>query len=486
MNKNLKNTVIKLSVFSVSMITITSVDSIRNLPGSALFGSHSVFFFLLAGLCYFIPTALVCAELSTTYPEQGGVYLWGKKTLGKPFGFVALWYQYAENIVFYPPLLSFIIATAVYPFSSHLTDNNLFIFIAINVIFWAITFLNIKGLSISAMFTNICGLLGLVIPMLLICCAGIYWFSTPSLPSQISFNHVSDWIPDFSNLHLGAAFTAVVLSLTGMEITTAYANEVKNPQKNYPKALFIATFFILLTLTIGSLSIATIISPTDSTLSSGIMVAFSAFFKELHLSFIIPFIAFGIVLGGLAGLNNWVIAPTKGLHAAAKDGFLPKFFTHENKNKAPTVLLIAQGIITSLLSLIFVFVPNVNAGMWVLNILMTQLYMIMYICVFVCFVASRMRHRHLHRPFRVPGGVIGMIIVAALGIISSVITIIVSFDFPASVSISTGSYYLFFGLFIFSLPALGGIYYFNRKNRSYQGYASQSDFLIPESQSAAK
>ncbi|TNF69986.1 MAG: amino acid permease [Gammaproteobacteria bacterium] len=483
MNPSTRNAIAKLSVFSVAMITITSVDSIRNLPGSALFGSHTVFFFLLAGICYFIPTALVCAELSTTYPEQGGVYLWGKKTLGKPFGFVTLWYQYAENLVFYPPLLSFIIATAVYPFASHLTDSNLFIFFAINIVFWTITLINIRGLQISAIFTNICGILGLVIPMLLICSAGIYWFSNPSLPSQIQFNQLSDWIPDFSNLHLGAAFTAVVLSLTGMEITTAYANEVKNPQKNYPRALLIATFFILLTLTIGSLSIATIIAPTDSTLSSGIMVAFSAFFNQLHLSWVIPLIAIGIVLGGLAGLNNWIIAPTKGLHAAAKDGFLPKVFTYENKKKAPTVLLITQGIITSLLSLIFIFVPNVNAGMWVLNILMTQLYMIMYICVFISFIASRVRHRHLHRPFRVPGGIFGVILIAGLGIISSTITIIVSFDFPASVSISTGSYYLFFGLFIFTLPAIAGIYYFSRHSRNH---SNQSDLLIPESHNATK
>ncbi|MCF6767686.1 APC family permease [Thiotrichales bacterium 19S11-10] len=483
MNIQTKKNIAKLSVFSVAMITITSVDSIRNLPGSALFGSHTVFFFLLAGLCYFIPTALVCAELSTTYPQQGGVYLWGKKTLGRRFGFIALWYQYAENLVYYPPLLTFIIATAVYPFSSHLTDNNLFIFFAINFVFWTITFINIRGLKASAIFTNVCGILGLVVPMLLICSAGIYWFSSPSLPSQIQFNHLSDWIPDFSEIHLGAAFTAVVLSLTGMEIATTYANEVKNPQKNYPRALLIATFFILLTLTVGSLSIATIISPTDSTLSSGIMVAFAAFFEQLNLSWIVPLIAFAIVLGGLAGLNNWIISPTKGLHAAAKDGFLPKAFTYENQKKAPTTLLIVQGIIVSLLSSIFIFVPNVNAGMWVLNILMTQLYMIMYVCVFICFVASRIRHRHLHRPFRVPGGIFGIIVIATLGICSALFTIFVSFDFPKSVPIDTGSYYLLFGLFVFSLPGIAGLYYFKRHNKNH---SSQSDFLIPENQSAIK
>ncbi|WP_029836863.1 amino acid permease, partial [Vibrio parahaemolyticus] len=108
---NIAKSAVKLSVFSVIMITVTSVDSIRNIPGAALFGSHAISFFLLAGLCFFVPTALVCAELSTTYPQQGGVYLWGKETIGPNFGFATVWYQYAENIVYYPPLISFIVAT---------------------------------------------------------------------------------------------------------------------------------------------------------------------------------------------------------------------------------------------------------------------------------------------------------------------------------------------------------------------------------------
>ena len=67
---DIAKSVAKLSVFSIIMITITSVDSIRNLPGAALLGSHAISFFVLAGLCFFVPTALVCAEMSTTYPKH--------------------------------------------------------------------------------------------------------------------------------------------------------------------------------------------------------------------------------------------------------------------------------------------------------------------------------------------------------------------------------------------------------------------------------
>ncbi|MFB1093512.1 APC family permease [Vibrio diabolicus] len=462
---NIVKSAVKLSVFSIIMITVTSVDSIRNIPGAALFGSHAISFFLLAGLCFFVPTALVCAELSTTYPEQGGVYLWGKETLGPNFGFATVWYQYAENIVYYPPLISFIVATGAYPFFPDLAQNNMFMLVMINVIFWALTLVNIFGLRLSSLITNVFGTLGLIFPILLIIGLGGYWAYTHPGESHISLRHVSDWLPDLSQDGIGAGFTAVFLSLTGLEITTSYASEVENPQKAYPKALLISTILILVSLTACSLSISSVVSSDHSSLSEGVILAFKAFFDDLHLSFLLPVIALAIVFGTLASLNNWIIAPTKSLHVAAKDSFMPMSLAKENRNQAPVSLLLLQGAIVSVLSLVFVFVPNVNQGMWLLNILMTQLYMVMYICIFVSFLVSRYKHADIERPFRVAGGKIGMCLVAGLGLISCLVTIVVSFDVPAGISAKTGAYALILGFITFSLPAFAAVMYRTRKHR---------------------
>ncbi|HHF3031236.1 TPA: APC family permease [Vibrio diabolicus] len=462
---NIVKSAVKLSVFSIIMITVTSVDSVRNIPGAALFGSHAISFFLLAGLCFFVPTALVCAELSTTYPEQGGVYLWGKETLGPNFGFATVWYQYAENIVYYPPLISFIVATGAYPFFPDLAQNNMFMLVMINVIFWALTLVNIFGLRLSSLITNVFGTLGLIFPILLIIGLGGYWAYTHPGESHISLRHVSDWLPDLSQDGIGAGFTAVVLSLTGLEITTSYASEVENPQKAYPKALLISTILILVSLTACSLSISSVVSSDHSSLSEGVILAFKAFFDDLHLSFLLPVIALAIVFGTLASLNNWIIAPTKSLHVAAKDSFMPMSLAKENRNQAPVSLLLLQGTIVSVLSLVFIFVPNVNQGMWLLNILMTQLYMVMYICIFVSFLVSRYKHADIERPFRVSGGKIGMCLVAGLGLMSCLVTIVVSFDVPAGISAKTGAYALILGFITFSLPAFAAVMYRNRKHR---------------------
>ena len=461
LSKEQKKRIKKLSIFAVAMITISSVDSIRNLPASAKLGSQSIFYFALAAICYFIPIALVCAELSTTYPEKGGVYLWGKKTIGQHFGFLSLWFQFAENLVFYPPLLVFIIATAIYPFSHDASHNSLVMFVSINAVFWLITLVNIFGLKISALFSEVFGLLGTVFPMILICCVGFYWYFDLHNTSNLVFSWNSI-IPDFHHLNIGVTFTSVILSLTGIEIATVYANEVKNPQKSYPIALIIATVFIITTLTLGSLAISAVIGPESATLDQGIMTFFSHFFTEINIPWLIPVIAFCIVAGGLAGLNNWIIAPIKGLSAAAEDGYMPHILKHENKYSAPVPLLIVQGIVVSLLSLIFLFIPTVNEGMWFLNILMTQLYMLMYISIFISFIASRIIHKERHRPFKVPGGIIGMWFVFIFGILSSSITVLLCFRPDQALKIN--DHFLFgialvTGIVLFTIPAIIGIIY---------------------------
>src|SRR6516164_3994438 len=100
-----------LSLLSLVMITVGSVDSIRNLPATALFGSSLIFFFILGAIFFLIPTALVSAELSSAWAKQGGIYVWVKEAFGEKCGFLAIWFQWIENVIWYPTILSFVAGT---------------------------------------------------------------------------------------------------------------------------------------------------------------------------------------------------------------------------------------------------------------------------------------------------------------------------------------------------------------------------------------
>ncbi len=313
-----------LSVFSLTMITVGSVDSIRNLPATALFGSQLIVFFLIGAFFFLIPTALVSAELSSGWPVQGGVYIWVKEAFGKRVGLLAIWLQWIENVIWYPTILSFVAGSLGYLINPQLANNPYFLAMVICLSFWGATGVNLLGMRSSAFFSNLCALTGLLLPMALIIGLGGLWLFGNN-PVQIKFD-VASLMPHFEDLNIWVSLTAIMMSFCGIEIATVHANEVRNPQREFPKALIYSVFIILSTLILGSLAIAIVLPTKDINLVAGIMQAFDAFLQRYHLSWGMPIIAAMLIMGGLGSVSNWIIAPTKGLLVAAKDGNFPLRF----------------------------------------------------------------------------------------------------------------------------------------------------------------
>ncbi|NCX93821.1 MAG: amino acid permease, partial [Gammaproteobacteria bacterium] len=422
----------KLSVFALVMLTVVSVGSIRNLPATALFGSSLISFVTLAAIFFLIPSALVSAELSSAFPEYGGVYMWVKRALGQPTGYLAIWYQWSSNVIFYPTILSYVAATMGYLISPQMATNPYFLIAVVLSSFWLLTILNLMGIKSSALFSNFCAIAGFILPLTFIVSLGILWFLSGQ-PMHIHFS----WTTLFphSEPHLWVALTGVMISFCGMEIATIHARDVKDPQRSFPKALIIATLILIATLFLGSLSIASVLPTNSISLVAGIMQAFDAFFGAYHLNWCMPIIALMLIIGGLGGVSNWIIAPTKGLHASGEDGNMPAHFLSLNKNGAPKTLLIYQAIIVSALMLVFLLMPSVNDSYWLLTVLATQLYMLMYMLMFVTGIRLRYVAPDTPRIFRIPGGKnFGMNLIASLGFIGAFVTFCVGFEPPQNIS----------------------------------------------------
>lgn len=442
-----------LTIFSLTMITVGSVDSIRNLPATALFGSQLIVFFTLGALFFLMPAALISAELSSGWPKQGGIYIWVKEAFGKHMGFLAIWLQWIENVIWYPTILSFVAGTIGYLINPALAANPYFLWGVIVSAFWGVTLLNLRGMSSSALFSNICTLAGLLLPMTLIISLGAMWVAHGN-PLQIEFN-MSSILPQWQEGSIWVSLTAIMLSFCGIEIATVHANDIANPQHAFPKALIYSVLIILSTLILGSLAIAVVLPKSSINLVAGIMQAFDAFFAEYHLNWIMPVVAVMLVLGGLGGVSNWIIAPTKGLLVAAQDGNLPARFQKTNRQGAPVAMLIGQAVIVTLLSTLFLFMPSVNGSYWLLTALAAQLYMMMYMMMFAAAIKLRFKYPHHPRPFRIPGGAIGFLLVSFMGMMGTAATLLVSFIPPSDINVGNISRYeliLLAGLFFMCLP----------------------------------
>lgn len=453
MQQSARSKIARLSVFTLTMITVGSVDSIRNLPATALFGSSLIFFFILAAVCFLIPCALVSGELSSTFSQPGGVYTWVKKAFGKQFGFVAIWFQWIENVIWYPTILSFVAGTLGYLISPQLAQNKYFLVSTILTAFWGTTLINLRGMQSSARFSNFCGIAGLILPMTLIISLGVAWLAI-GRPMQVGLS-LPHLIPNLHEPTLWISLTGIMMSFCGMEIATVHARDVVDPQRAFPKAILYSTLIILSTLILGSLAIAIVLPHNQISLVAGIMQAYHAFFNAYHLNWLLPIVAAFLVIGGLGGVSNWIIAPTKGLLIAGRDGNLPCVLQDENAHGAPKWLLVWQAVIVSLLSIAFLIMPSVNGSYWLLNALAAQLYMLMYILMFAACIRLRFTHGHLPRIFKIPGGKVGVSIVAGLGIISALVTLVVGFFPPTGIPVGSSAQYdtmIIIGLLLMSLP----------------------------------
>jgi len=440
------------------MITIGAVDSIRNLPATALFGSNIIAFFILAAIFFLIPSGMISAELASQAAEgEGGIYRWVTQAFGKKAGFIAVWFQWIENVVYYPALLSFIAGTVAYLIDPHLIQDKIYLVSFILIAFWVITGLNMLGMKTSSFISNICALFGLVLPMFLIIAMGIIWVASGK-PMHVNLTP-SHLMPDFSHPELWVTLAGVMLSMCGMEIATIHVRETKNPQRTFPRALLISTVFILVTLILGALSIAIVVPKSQLSLIAGILQAFQLFFDAYHLHWMVPVVAISLIIGGMGGLNSWLIAPTRGLQYAGKQGHhLPKLLLHENRHGAPVALLITQAIIVSITLVIFVLLPTINSSYWYLNVLAAQLYMFMYILMFAASIALRKRRGQHHKiGYQIPGGPMGTYVVAALGLVGSIATVIIGFFPPSNIHDGSVGHYAFLiaiGLLVMSAPAV--------------------------------
>jgi amino acid transporter len=422
-----------LSTFALVMLITGAIDSIRNLPAAALFGSSLVFFFVFSAIVFLIPTALVSAELSTHSSEKGGIFHWIYLGFGEKMAFFAIWLQWINTMVWFPTILSFLVGTATYFLDPALIQNKTYLVCVILGVFWLLTGLNLKGLHFSAKFASFCAVVGMVIPMLLIITLAVVWLVLGK-PLQVHFT-ATEMLPSFKHADNWVALTAIMASFLGMELATVHIKGVRDPQKTFPKALFFSVLIILSTMALGSLAIAIVLPQNQINLVNGIMQAFTQFFAAYHLSWLVPILTIMLLIGTFGNMVSWVISPAKGLLHAAQLGYLPRFFSKENQHGVASRILLAQAIVVSFICLAFLLMPSVNGSYWLLTDLSTQLYVIMYVCMFLA--AIRLKYKLAERPqtFTIPGGRKGMWFTCLFGLVGCGITLCVGFIPPAGINV---------------------------------------------------
>lgn len=422
-----------LSVFTLVMINVIAVDSLRTLPISASLGLSLVVYYIVAALIFFIPIALVSAELATAYPHTGGLYIWVREAFGRRAGFITIWLQWVYNVVWYPTILAFIASTFAYLIAPSLATDKTYLLSVTIGLFWLFTLLNCFGMRVSSWVSIIGAIFGTILPMLGIITLGLIWLIQGH---PLAITPTSSWLPDFSTANHLSLFCVVLFGLIGMEMSAVHAEDVHNPQRDYPRAILYAMILIFLTLVLSSLAIVIVVPAQELSIVSGLIDAFAIFFNAYHLPWMTGVIALLIILGGLSGVSAWIIGPTKGLLIAAKDGCIAPVFTRVNRYGAPFIILIGQGLLFTLLTMVFIVFDSINTAYLLLSSACAQMALLVYIFMFSAAIKLRYSQPDKPRAYRIPGHNGVMWLVAGSGICCCVTAMAVGFAPPAQLPVS--------------------------------------------------
>ena len=443
-----------LGVFTLAMINVSAVLSIRNFPSMAIYGWTCVGWYILGTIMFLIPISLAGAELATGWPEGGGVYAWVKQAFGEKGGFVAIFCAWSNNLVWFPTVLSFIASTLFFALSPEFAANRVFMFVVMMIAFWGTTVIAYFGEEASTKLSNVGVILGSIVPAIIIIFFAVVWLTSGAATELPPFS-LSAVVPEV-NLSTLPFFSTVVLLFAGMEMAGFHALETKNPQKDFPRAMLFSAVLIFILTVLGTLAIAFVIPEEQLSFASGVMQAIQYFFGAEHLSGLTAPMAVLITVGGVVLLAAWLIGPAKGLGAVADEGNMPPFFNRTNKYGAPVGILVMQALIGTVISLLYVFLPSVNQAYWILSAMTVELLCIVYLYVFAAVIKLRYSKPDTPRAFKIPGGKLGVWLVGGIGAFGVIFTFLIGI-LPPDLGIKHTWGYVFavlFGTFILAVPPL--------------------------------
>ncbi len=381
------------------------MDSIRNLPTTATFGWSAIFFYAIAVLTYLIPVALCSAELATTV--GGGMYRWVREAFGSRWGFLAVWCDWSENIVWFPTVLVFLATTAAYVINPDLAENKAFLVPVMLIIFWAVTaFSTLRVAEVGALDGH----------------------RRDHRHGRADRGHhrpgpvvdgqrqaLGDPVP--RQRHRARLARPGQPGLRGRDrgrlrrhgdrrllLPRDQERQADLPRMRcwWPRPPWRCCP-----------SWAAWPSPwwcpsEQIQLAGGIMQAVSIFFTKLGISSLIKPFGVLIIIGVLCGLASWSLGPAEGMRRVAADGHLNPWWGRTNRRGAPTSVLILQATLGSLLALVMVFVNNINTYYWMLTALVAQTFLVMYFLMYVSVLRLRKTEPDAPRPFKIPGGKPGL------------------------------------------------------------------------------
>jgi len=408
----------------VLFYVVTGV-SLRWIAMAASAGPSAVIIWLVAWLTFYTPLALSVIELSSRYPQQGGLYIWSKRAFGDFAGFLCAWIYWTSNLPYFPAVLYFAGSNALYVRGERWNylsnDVNFYIIFSI-ITLAAITIMNVVGLDVGKWLHNVGGL-AMWLPVVII--LGMGFIAFDRFGSATSFK-AGALIPStrFKDLIFWSTLT---FALGGCETASFMAEEVKNTRRAIPFALFTGGLVVTFCYIAGTIGVLLALPRDQVSNLQGLMQAITRTAGRIGFFWIIPVSAGLIALSNLGAAGAYLAAVARLPFVAGIDRFLPPVFGKLHPRwGTPYVALILQAVC----GVIFVFLGQAGTTVKGAYDVLVSMGIITYFLPYLFLFAAMIRlQREPAGPdvIRVPGGKPVALLLAVLGFTTASLTIALSF-----------------------------------------------------------
>jgi len=408
---------------------VVTALSLRWIATAAAAGPSSIVIWIVGCVTYFVPLTFCVLELSSRYPEEGGIYLWSKKAFGEFAGFMTGWMYWTANLPYYPGVLYFAAGNALFIGGDrwqHLSNSSLF-FILTAAIGLAIGFvLNLVGLDIGKWLHNL-GAIGTWLPASVLIVMG--WMAWLRFGSATAINGATV-LPaaDLKNVFF---WSTVAFAFGGVEGASTMGSEIRDARRNIPRALLTAGVIITFMYVAATASVLIALPAEDVTGLQGFMQAISKVGQRIGFEGVAPWVALLVTLSSVGGVSAWFAASSRLPFVAGVDKFLPSAFGRVHPRwKTPYVAMAVQAALAG----IFIFLGQAGTSVRGAYDFLVGMGVISYFLPFLYMFASVIRlQREPAGPdvMRIPGGRPIAILLAILGLLTTITSSVLACIPPA-------------------------------------------------------
>jgi glutamate:GABA antiporter len=427
----------EMNFWDVLFFNIATVLGPRWIATAANSGPSSLTIWTVAALFFFIPTALIIVELSTRYPAEGGLYIWAREAFGEFHGFVAGWAYWTYTMFYFPGLLLASASMAAYiggDKTAYLHDSKPFLLIVCLLMLAVAVWLNIIGLNIGKWLQNAGGV-GTYIPLMMLVGMGLYIYLHHGSQTPIRWSNV---IPTKRNLDLDTMnfWASIAFAFTGLELCSAMSEEVKNPQKTIPRAVYAAGIMIAVIYILGTIAVMVMVPAESVDPKSGVFQAIHDGSALLGIAFFSIVAALLVTVGNAGGVGSTVAGISRVPFVVGIDHYLPAAFGKIHpKWKTPWVSILVQAIISAAILLGFGISEKTKTAYEILINATIILYFLPFLYMYAAVIKLVYRPDRQKTPgaILIPGGKAGVWIVGFIAFFFTVVAMIVSVFPPGEI-----------------------------------------------------